>query len=117
MFVSGLVSVRASIDQPFFRESSPNPNLASDRAAQQVCCHSLALSRVSEVMQSVHLSVLALPLDTVSASVASLCPLDDILPPPLHLTQQGPTSVLLLLLLGDMEWKGEDSGVTDTPSL
>jgi len=33
------VPARVPIDQPFSRESSPNPNLASDQAPQQVCDH------------------------------------------------------------------------------
>ena len=33
------VHIRAAIDQLFSRESSPNPNVASDPALQQVCDH------------------------------------------------------------------------------
>jgi len=50
------MSNRAPIDQPFSRESSPNPNLASDRAAQQVCDHSHSVRGHAVCSHSTHLA-------------------------------------------------------------
>ena len=77
----GRIEPRAPISQPFSRESPPNPNLGSDRAAQQVCDHSHSVRLCClQSLNAPGLSELALPLDTVSTRVACLCPLGDILP-------------------------------------
>jgi len=103
---------RAPIDQQFSRESSPNPNLASDRALD----HTGIILAITQVMLSVvkSISVLSLPLGTVIARVTCLCPLDDILSPlhPISLnTGQQQQSMILLLLVTCGGWGG--SRVTD----